>query len=94
MSGSSPDERPAPSPDEPAQGAPARRHTRRLEDKLLIAFHHACDVNDLEVAAQVLGILEMMIQRRPVQPDSSRRKTLETFVAAHERLWYLRHRAL
>ena len=94
MSGRSSDERPAPKPDESAQIPAGRRHTRRLEDKLLIAFHHACDVSDLEVAAQVLAILELMIQRRPVQPDSSRRRTLDTFVAAHERLWYLRHRAL
>jgi hypothetical protein len=71
---------------------PARRHTRRLEDKLLVAFHHACDVNDLEVAAQVLRILEMMLARRPVQPDTNRRRNIESFVAAHERMWHIRHR--
>lgn len=93
MSGRSPDERPEPAR-APAPAAPARRHTRRLEDKLLIAFHHACDVNDLEVAAHILQILELMLSRRPVQPDSGRRRTMETFVAAHERLWHLRHRAV
>ena len=54
-------------------GVERRRHWR-LEDKLLIAFHHACDVNDLEVAGQVLQVLETMLARRPVAPDASRRR--------------------
>lgn len=78
--------------EEPQPGAPARRHTRRLEDKLLVAFHHACDVNDLEIAAEVLRVLEMMLGRRPVQPDPHRRRNIESFVAAHERMWHIRHR--
>ena len=72
--------------------APVRRHSRRLEDKLLIAFHHACDVADLEVARTVLHIVETMLNRRPSQPDPNRRRNIEAFVAAHERLWHLRHR--
>ena len=67
------------------------RYTRRLSDKILIAFHHACDQADFEVAEQLLRILEMMLTRRPVNPDGNRRRSLETLVAAHERLWYLRH---
>ncbi|MBV8914486.1 MAG: hypothetical protein JOZ05_15780 [Acetobacteraceae bacterium] len=73
-------------------GLAARRHSRRLEDKLLVAFHHACDVNDLDVAGQVLRILEKMLTRRPVQLDTSRRRNMENLVAAHERLWQIRHR--
>lgn len=69
-----------------------RRHSRRLEDKLLIAFHHACDVSDLEVAGRILQILELMLSRRPASPDLSRRRTMEGLVAAHERLWHIRHR--
>ena len=42
-----------------AGGAP--RYTRRLSDKILIAFHHACDQADFEVAEQLLHILEMML---------------------------------
>ncbi len=83
------EERPEPFP---AQGAAIRRHTRRLEDKLLVAFHHACDVNDLEVAAHVLRVLELMLSRRPSQLDSSRRRNMESLVAAHERMWHIRHR--
>ncbi|SHJ43093.1 hypothetical protein SAMN02745194_02573 [Roseomonas rosea] len=69
----------------------APRHTRRLTDKILIAFHHACDQGDYEVAEEMLRILEMMITRRVTSPDTNRRKNMESLVAAHERLWLLRH---
>jgi hypothetical protein len=73
----------------PASGAP--RYSRRLSDKILIAFHHACDQADLEVAEQLLHILESMLTRRPLTPDGNRRRSIESLVAAHERLWHLRH---
>lgn len=75
---------------EAGRGA-APRHSRRLSDKILIAFHHACDQSDYEVAEQLLRILEMMLTRRPVSPDTNRRRNMESLVAAHERLWHLRH---
>ena len=74
---------------ENATGVP--RYTRRLSDKILIAFHHACDQADFEVAEQLLHILEMMLTRRPLTPDGTRRRNIESLVAAHERLWHLRH---
>jgi len=67
------------------------RHTRRLSDKILVAFHQACDANDLDVAENLLRILEMMTMRRPLPTDGNRRRNMESLVAAHERLWYLRH---
>src|SRR5579864_8944368 len=67
------------------------RYTRRLSDKILIAFHHACDQADFEVAEQLLHILEMMLSRRPLTPDGTRRRNMERLVAAHDRLWHLRH---
>ena len=70
-------------------GAP--RYTRRLSDKILIAFHHACDQSDFEIAEQLLRILEMLLTRRPLTPDGNRRRSMESLVAAHERLWHLRH---
>ncbi len=70
-------------------GAP--RYSRRLSDKILLAFHHACDQGDYEVAEQLLHILETMLTRRTVPPDANRRKSIESLVAAHERLWHLRH---
>jgi len=71
--------------------APAPRYSRRLSDKILIAFHHACDQGDFDVAEQLLHVLEMMLTRRPLTPDGTRRRNMESLVAAHERLWYLRH---
>jgi hypothetical protein len=70
-------------------GAP--RYSRRLSDKILIAFHHACDQSDFEVAEELLRVLEMMLTRRPLTPDGTRRRNMESLVAAHERLWHLRH---
>ncbi len=67
------------------------RHTRRLSDKVLVAFHHACDTSDLDVAEQLLRILEVMVTRRPTNVDGNRRRSMEGLVAAHERLWHLRH---
>lgn len=67
------------------------RYTRRLSDKILIAFHHACDQADFEVAESLLQVLEMMVTRRPLSPDGTRRRNMESLVAAHERLWHLRH---
>ncbi len=77
----------------PEDGASAGpRYARRLSDKILIAFHHACDQADFEIAAQLLHVLEHMMSRRPLLPDANRRRGMETLVAAHERLWHLRHK--
>ena len=68
------------------------RQGRRLSDKILVAFHHACDAQDLVVAEQLLKTLEIMLTRRGVTVEHNRRKSLESLVAAHERLWHLRHK--
>jgi hypothetical protein len=67
------------------------RYTRRLSDKILVAFHHACDQKDFEVADQLLHTLEMMLTRQPLMPDGNKRRNMETLVAAYGRLWHLRH---
>ena len=67
------------------------RYTRRLSDKILISFHHACDQADFDVANDLLVILEKMLKRPNAGSDSNRRKSIESLVAAHERLWLLRH---
>ena len=71
----------------------APRHGRRLSDKILVAFHHACDINDFEIAESLLRMLELMLTRRPTPADLGRRRSMESLVAAHERLWHLRHPA-
>ncbi len=67
------------------------RHTRRLSDKILVAFHQACDTGELEVAEQLLVILEKMMSKRPTASEGNRRRNMESLVAAFERLWHLRH---
>ncbi len=69
----------------------APRQGRRLSDKILVAFHHACDVGDYDVAEALLRTLETMLTRRPTPADVGRRRNMESLVAAHERLWHLRH---
>jgi hypothetical protein len=76
----------------PARGPQtAPRYSRRLSDKILIAFHHACDQADYDIAEQLLQVIENLLTRRPVIADGNRRRSMETLVAAHERLWHLRH---
>ena len=79
-------------PRESHGGSAAPRYSRRLSDKILIAFHHACDQSDFEIAEQLLGVLENLLNRRPINPDANRRRSMETLVAAYERLWHLRHK--
>ena len=73
------------------QAAALPRHSRRLFDKILMSFHHACDTADYDVAEQLLAVLELMTRRRPRPEDGNRRRSVEGLVAAHERLWHLRH---
>ena len=66
------------------------RPSRRLFDKVMIAFHQACDLGDLEAADHLLTLLEVMTTRRLRPEDGNRRRGIESLVAAHERLWHLR----
>ncbi|MBR0651978.1 hypothetical protein GXW78_20100 [Roseomonas terrae] len=65
--------------------------SRRLVDKILIPFHQACDQQDLEVAARLLKIVEVMLQKPAATIHADRRRTVQLLVAAHERLWLLKH---
>jgi hypothetical protein len=67
------------------------RHTRRLSDHVLIAFHHACDQGDIEAARRLLDVLEFMMRRPRSSPDGRERRAKESLVAAHERLWHVQH---
>jgi hypothetical protein len=71
-------------------GTPKRGpYKRRLSDKIISAFHIACDRADYAVAEALLNILDFMAAR-PV-PGERRRHEMEVLIAAHERLWHLRH---
>jgi hypothetical protein len=68
------------------------RYTRRLSDKILIAFHQGCDQGDVEVARRLLDILDAMVQRSTdLAREGGERRIKETLVAAHERLWQMQH---
>jgi hypothetical protein len=69
---------------------PEPRYTRRLSDKILVAFHHACDQQDIEVAWEMLNVLGFMAMRMPNFPIGLDRRYRENFIAAHERLWHIR----
>ncbi|MFT8244276.1 hypothetical protein [Roseomonas sp. BN140053] len=71
--------------------SPWVRQGRRLSDKLLLAFHQACDQGEYDVARDLLDLVERLLNRAP--PANNRRKNVEPLVAAHERLWMLRNAA-
>jgi hypothetical protein len=70
---------------------PYRR--RRLSDMVLVAFHGACDQADVEIAWALLNLLELMAMRSPAVRAVEDRRAKESLVAAHVRLWPLRHRS-
>jgi hypothetical protein len=72
----------------------ARRYTRRLSDKILIAFHRACDQRDVEVAWELLNTLEFMAMRQSTLPAGKNRRVKESLISAHERLWHIQHPGL
>jgi hypothetical protein len=67
------------------------RARRRLSDSILIAFHLACDQRDIEVACDLLRVLEFMTRRRPNLPTGREPRSGDSLVAAHERLWEILH---
>ena len=69
----------------------APRYMRHLSDKILIAFHQACDQHDLEVAERLLAVLARVVSGRWHQPTDLDRRGKESLVAAYEQFWQLRH---
>ncbi len=67
---------------------PQRR--RRLSDKILVAFHQACDQAEFDVAYNLIRVLEVLMAREPTVVPEPRRAT-KGLVAACERLWNVRH---
>jgi hypothetical protein len=61
-----------------------------LSDTILIAFHLACDQREIEIAANLLDVLEFMINRAATLPTGTEHRAKESLVAAHERLWQIR----
>jgi hypothetical protein len=69
--------------------ADQERYSRRLSDKIQTAFDHACDEGELQVAADLLQTLELVLLRVAPKPDR-REAVVAPLMASHERLWHLR----
>jgi hypothetical protein len=68
-----------------------QKSARSMPDKILVAFHHACDSKDFEVAARLLVSAEAALSSNDSLQPLKRRRAMEGLVAAHERLWVLTH---
>jgi hypothetical protein len=64
---------------------------RCLSEKIIAAFHHACDLGDYEIARRLLSTLELLVTRHIPEAGAEPSRGLESLVAAHGVLWHLRH---
>jgi hypothetical protein len=67
---------------------------RRLSDKILGAFHHACDNRDADVAEQLLRALELALTTEGGLGRVDQRENMGPVVEAYTRLRELRRRRL
>jgi hypothetical protein len=66
---------------------PTRQHSsRRLSDKIRVAFHAACDEGAVEIAEHLLSQLDLLIHRPPLLPTGFDRRRPEHLAAPAERL--------
>jgi hypothetical protein len=68
----------------------APRQNRKLPERILVAAHQACDLDDLDVAARLLSTLESVIIQKGSKADPQHRHRMKSMIAAHHRLWQLR----
>ncbi|MBE7211117.1 MAG: hypothetical protein INR65_08865 [Gluconacetobacter diazotrophicus] len=73
------------------QRSAASRPTRHLPDRILAAAHEACDLGALDVAGSLLRILEAVVTGMRQNSPTAQRRSMEGLVAAHGRVWHLRH---
>lgn len=62
------------------------RPLRRLSDKVLAAFHQACDQHDVEVAALLLKVLELILTKQGGATKTENRNDVEAIEQAFIRL--------
>jgi hypothetical protein len=65
------------------------RFSRRLSDKILAAFNHACSEGDVVTATELLTTLEYVLLANP-PPQDRREAVVAPLLEAHERLWSLK----
>ncbi|MGQ0663184.1 MAG: hypothetical protein ACT4P2_06275 [Pseudomonadota bacterium] len=61
-------------------------YTRRLSDKILLAFNQACDMRESDVAEHLLRALELSLTRQGGYAKSDHREHLGPVVEAYGRL--------
>ena len=61
-------------------------YTRRLSDKILLAFEQACDTGELECAEILLKALEMSLTTMGGAASVERRVDMAPYIHAFERL--------
>ena len=71
---------------ESAAAAPEPPLQRRLSDKVLAAFHAACDENAIEIAGRLFDRLEVIVNRPAVLPAGTDRRQPESLAGPRERL--------
>lgn len=82
----------APAFEPPPVAAPTtKRPRRRLSDALIRAFDAACIEEELDAAAELIGMLDTILARRSPEFAGIERRTLQTAHSLHKRLWHLRH---
>ena len=59
---------------------------RRLTDRLLQAFHEACDEGEAEVALSLLTLLVKHVEQPRYLPAGFEQRAMVRFLGAHERL--------
>ena len=62
--------------------------SRRLSDKILLAFNHACDDADLATASDLLEALQLVLLRSP-QTREQRDNVLGTLYACKARVIFM-----
>lgn len=73
-----------------AFGDRGRKPNRRLADKMFAAFHQACDQDELELAGNILRLLEELVASRSFGQRVERR-AIDELIAGYTRLWMLKH---
>lgn len=68
-----------------------RERRRRLTDKILVAFHAACDEQSVAIAGHLLEVLEAVIKHPSFLPSGVERRKPQSLNAPRERLWNIRY---
>ena len=66
--------------------------SRQLPERLIVAAHQSIDLGDMETASRLLGVVEKLVKDKATPPGPPARRIMENFVAAHQRIWDLRHK--